>query len=375
MTESADLSIEYLGLKLKNPVIVSAGPWSRDSVTIKKPLKAGAAAVVTASIVNETSPTHRPRLSYRNSQIANIRLYSEMTLEEWKRNIGEVKDAGGTLIASIMGESPSEFAYIAEAVERFGADAVEIGAAAPFGEGLEIKCSDPDSVYNYTSEVTRTVKIPVSVKMSATVTNPVACARAAERGGASAISAIDAVRSLCGIDIEKKRPYLPSYGGLSGPSIKPISLAVISMISEAVKIPLCGIGGIENYRDAVEYMMIGAQSVQIGSSILTQGYDNIRLMLDDLRRWMDEHNYTRIDDFKGCAQEGISSFQDLRTDPLIAELKHDCFLQKFNACLNACTYDAIERNNGKIILDPANCSGCGICVDLCPEKIISLAWN
>jgi dihydropyrimidine dehydrogenase (NAD+) subunit PreA len=80
------------------------------------------------------------QLFYRNNQLANIRLYSEITLEDWKRNIGDVKDAGGLLIASVMGESPSEIAYIAEAVERFGADAVEIGAASPFGEGLEIKC-------------------------------------------------------------------------------------------------------------------------------------------------------------------------------------------------------------------------------------------
>lgn len=87
--------------------------------------------------------------------------------------------------------------------------------------------------------------------MSAIVTNPVACAKAAEKGGASGISGIDSVRSLIGIDIEEKKPYLPSYGGLSGPSIRPLSLAIISMVTETVKIPVCGIGGIENFRNAV----------------------------------------------------------------------------------------------------------------------------
>jgi len=375
MAESTDLSVEYLGLKLKNPILVSAGPWSRNSTTIKKALKAGASAVVTSSIVNETSPTHKPRLFYRGNQLANIKLYSEMTLEDWKRSIGEVKDAGGTLIASIMGDSPSEIAYIAEAVERFGADAIEIGAAAPFGEGLEIKCSDPEVVYNYTSEVKSAVNIPVSAKLSATVTNPVACARAAERGGASGISGIDAVRSLIGIDIEKQKPYLPTYGGLSGPSIKPVSLAVISIISEAVKTPLCGIGGIEDFSSVVEYMMIGASAVQLGSSILTHGYGNISLIIDEFQSWMEEHGYNSPSELRGLVSKRIISFQDLRAEPLVARLKHDCLRDACSCCLNACTYDALGRRNGKIQMISDNCTGCGICIDLCPESIISLSWK
>ncbi|MDC7227456.1 MAG: 4Fe-4S binding protein [Spirochaetales bacterium] len=370
----AELKTQYAGLELENPLIVSAGPWSRDTSTISKALESGASAVVTASIVSEPSPTHCPRLFYKEYSLSNIRLYSELTLEDWKKTIGETRNNGGTIIASIMGESPSELAYLAESVESFGANAIEIGAAAPFGEGLEIKCSDPEFVFNYTEAVTTAVKIPVAVKLSATVTNPVACARAAERGGASGISGIDSVRAFAGIDIETATPYLPSLGGLSGSSVRPVSMAIISMISEAVGIPVCGIGGISRFSHAVEYFMLGAQSVQIGSSILTNGYSNIGIILEELTAWLDNHNYRSIQELKGIVSKRISPFQDLRSDPLAAEFKTDCHKSDCMHCRNACTYDAISFTEGKINLNRNMCSGCGMCINVCPEKLISMSW-
>jgi Fe-S-cluster-containing hydrogenase component 2 len=98
-------------------------------------------------------------------------------------------------------------------------------------------------------------------------------------------------------------------------------------------------------------------------------------MLKDLESWMEKHDYSAIDDFRSCALSGITAFQDLRSEPLVASLEKNCFRGDCSSCLNACTYDAIERQDGKITLISKNCFGCGICVDLCPEKIISLAWN
>ena len=373
MSDSS-LSTEYAGLSLKNPVLVSAGPWSHDSARILKGLEAGAAAVVTTSIVSEACSVHSPRLYYSQSQLANIKLYSELSLEDWKRNIGEVKDAGGTVIASIMGETPSEIAYLAEIVERFGADAIEIGAAAPLGEGIEIKCADPDFVYSYTEMATKTVHIPVTIKLSATVTNPVACAKAAEAGGAAGISGIDAVRSLIGIDIETQKPLLASIGGLSGPSIKPVSLAVASMVSDAVKIPVCGIGGIEDYSDVLEYIMAGVSAAQVGSSILTRGFVNISVIIDELSRWLDSKGYSSVNDIRGAAVSNLSSLRDLRTDPLAAELKADCSKAGCRKCETSCMYDAVSFTDGKISISADACSGCGICAGICPDSLIELKW-
>lgn len=373
MIESV-LSSKYLGLTLKNPVMISAGPWSHDAARIKKGFKAGASAVITTSIVNDARPPHRPRLFLNDNHLGNIKLYSEKSLEDWKRIIGEIKDSGGTLIASIMGETPSEIAYLAERVERFGADAIEIGAASPHGEGVEIKCSDPEFVYSYTSLAVETVNIPVSIKLAATITNPVAVAKAAEAAGAQGISGIDAVRSLIGIDIEHEKPFLPSLGGLSGSSIKPISLALTSIVSGSVKTPACGIGGVGSYEDVLDYIMSGASAVQVGSSILTNGFENITRIIEDLHAWLDKKGYKSIKEIKGKANRGIISFQDLKSEPLAAEIKTRCTNSECLKCMTACMYDSISNESGHIEILRQNCSGCGMCVTVCPEKLIQLGW-
>ncbi len=199
-------------------------------------------------------------------------------------------------------------------------------------------------------------------------------AKAAEEGGASSISGIDTIRSLMGVNIDSASLNLPTYGGLSGPAIKPIALAVISMISNAVKIPVCGIGGISNYKDVVEYLMIGASAVQIGTAIITHGYDNIKIILNELGEWMTSKGYESITDLKGLAAEKIISFQDLQSDPVVANLKTDCNNTDCGLCIKSCLYDAIDVGNGNINIIAQNCSGCGICIDRCPDDLIKFGW-
>ena len=375
MAKSADLSVNYLGLSLKNPILVAAGPWSRDTAAIKKALAQGVGAVVTPSIVSEASPLQRPQLFHRNNQLGNIKLYSELSLEDWRRIIGEVKEAGGTLIASIMGQTPTEMAYLAEAVESFGADAIEIGAASPLGEGAELVCANPDRVFDYTSKVIGTVKIPVAVKLSATISDLTSVARAAEKAGAAAMVGIDAVRSFMGVDIRTQRPYLPTYGGLSGPTIKTIALGAVSIIAGEVKIPVCGAGGITTFEDALEFLMLGARAVQVGTSILTEGYENLGKIIHDLEDWMGKNHFTSPEEICGTARRHIYSFQDLHIDPLVAEMEVPCPEKDCYYCYNCCNYGAVIKKVGETIIVPEKCSGCGICVNLCPQSRISLNWK
>jgi dihydroorotate dehydrogenase len=132
------LAVDFMGLKLKNPIIVAAGPWSRNGEMIRKAILAGAGAVVTETIVNEVNIDVRPRIAYRNNGVQNIRLYSDIRLEEWEREIDIAKSNDGIVIANICAQTSTELSYIAGKMEKVGVDAIELGLASPMGEGLEV---------------------------------------------------------------------------------------------------------------------------------------------------------------------------------------------------------------------------------------------
>ncbi|MEL7657279.1 MAG: hypothetical protein AAGU75_15405, partial [Bacillota bacterium] len=165
------MKTDFLGLKMKNPIIVAAGPWNRDGKSIRKGIAAGAGAVITETIVTDALLDVRPRIAYNGTGAQNIRLYSDIQVEGWQREMDIAKSKEGIVIASIWAHTPSELAYLAMKMEKFGADAIELGISSPMGENLEVVASDPERVYEMTKEVVRNVKIPVMAKLSQNATN------------------------------------------------------------------------------------------------------------------------------------------------------------------------------------------------------------
>ena len=364
-----------MGIKLNNPIIAASGPWSRNGEMMKKAINAGVGAVVTETIVNEIRDNVRPRLVIKGKGVQNIRLYSDFTLEEWEREIYEVKGMGGIVIANILAHSPSEMAYVASRVEKFGADAIELGVASPHGEGMEVIGSNPNRVYEFTKSVVERVNIPVMVKMSPSVNNMAEVAVSAERAGAKAISGIDTVRAIIGVDTDNERPFLPTYGGYSGDPIRPIGLAAVATIAQAVDIQVCGIGGIGNANNVLEYMMLGASTVQIGTAIMTNGFQVIDQIVQELEDWLKKSRYKSINEITGNALAELKSFEEMKVEPHTASLKSDCEKEDCNDCKVSCMYNAISKKDGKLILDSSQCAGCGMCVSLCPDKKIALIWK
>lgn len=127
-------------------------------------------------------------------------------------------------------------------MEKFGADAIELSVSNPMMESLEVVASHADVIYDMTKEVVSNVRIPVIVKLSQNTTNITKVAKAAKKAGASAVSAINTVRGILGVDLETAQPALSTYGGISGPYIRPMGLASVAAIAQSVDIPICGIG-------------------------------------------------------------------------------------------------------------------------------------
>lgn len=368
------LSVDFMGLKLKNPIIVAAGPWSRNGEMIKKAFLAGAGAVVTETIVNEVNIDVRPRVAYHNNGVQNIRLYSDILLEEWEREIDVAKSQDGIVIASVCAQTPSEISYIAGKLEKIGVAAIELGLASPMGEGLEVMAASAEKIYEMTSKVVSSVDIPVMVKLSQNVTNMSKIACAVERAGGSAISAIDTVRCILGVDIKSRKPYLPTYGGYSGAPIRPLGLASVATIAQSTRLPLCGIGGIETYENVLEYMMLGATAVQMGTAVMVNGFSHIEKVKEDLESWMEENEVEDLSRIRGTALAHIQSFDEMQVEPKISYMKSPCSRKDCFRCIKCCIYEAISEQNQNVVIDGKKCKGCGLCGDICPEGKIELIW-
>lgn len=366
------MKTNFLGMEIDNPVIVAAGAWSRDGESIRKLIEAGAGAVVTESIVSDAIIDVCPRIAYDGSGVQNIRLYSDIQVEGWEYEMKVAKSAGGKVIASVSAHTPSEVAYLASKLERFGADAIEISISNPMFESLEVAASHKELVYDFTKAVVENVKIPVIVKLSQTATNIIEIAKVAKSAGASAISCINTIRCILGVDVETGTPSLPTYGGYSGAPIRPISLATVASIAQSVDIPICGIGGIENYRNVLEYIMLGASVVQVGTAVMINGPGIITEIVKDLDNWFKEKKIKSLDEIKGCSLKKLKSFDEMKISIAVCKQDDVRCIENCNKCSVACVYGAITRKETDIIVDETKCKGCGLCISICEAKKLKL---
>ena len=368
------MKTNFLGLQLKSPVIVAAGPWNRDGESIRDSLATGAGAVITETIVSEPIMDVKPRISYNGIGAENIRLYSDVQIEGWEREMEIAKSRGGIVIASVSAHTPSELAYLAVKMEKFGADGIELGISTPMGEDLEVTASDPEEVYNMTRCVVENVKIPVMVKLSQNSTNISRVAKEVKRAGGAGVSAINAIRCILGVDIDKREPLLPTYGGYSGPPIRPLGLASVATLAQTVDIPICGIGGIENYKNALEYIMLGASAVQVGTALMLSGRKRINEIVADLDRWGEENKVSDVKEIRGKALEKLKSFEEIKIEPLTCHA-HDLVCETdCRRCADACIYGAIRKKGDDIEIDESSCTGCGLCTFVCPIGKLFLQW-
>lgn len=366
------LETKFLGMTLPNPVMVAAGPWNRDGKGLKESLEAGAGAVVTESIVSDTMLDVRPRIACDSLGAENIRMYSDIQIEGWDREMSIAKSAGGVVIASISGHTPSELAYLASKMERFGADAIELSVSNPAAESLEVAAAHADILFDMTKEVVSAVKIPVLAKLSQNTTNIAKVAKAVKAAGGSGVTAINTVRGILGVDLEKAHPLLSTYGGISGEYIRPLGLASVATIAQTVDIPICGVGGISSARNALEYMMLGASVVQIGTGIMLEGRESVRKIVQELESWAQDHDLKKLSEVRGKALENLRAFDELKFEPAVSQANGAPCSESCSKCVDACMYQAISRRGQSIRIDRSKCTGCGLCTFICPAKKLKL---
>ena len=291
-----DLSVEFAGIKLPNPTILASGILGVSGEMLIRVSRAGAGAVVSKSF------NRKGREGYRNPSFIEVQGgflnalgIPNPGMEEMREEVETASRQRVPVIASVFGFDAEEFAESAMMGERGGAIAVELNVSCPHVKEVGVEIGQRPNVV---AEVTQTVKsrvhVPVFVKLSPNVTDITEVARAAEDAGADAITAINTVLGTA-VDVDSGFPILGGVlGGLSGPAIHPIALRAVYQIRQAVRIPIIGVGGIEDWKGAVQMMMAGASAVQIGSAVTSKGLEVFREVNTGIEKFLERKGYSSV---------------------------------------------------------------------------------
>ncbi|HYK93381.1 MAG TPA: dihydroorotate dehydrogenase [Thermoplasmata archaeon] len=300
----SDLRVSLAGVPLRNPFLLASGIWGESGASLAGAWNHGAGGVITKSIGSTPRPGYpNPTVeTYGRWGFLNAMGLPNPGIDEYPQEVRVALEAGATVIGSVFAHDADEFAELSRRMAATGVVAIELNLSCPHAEGLGSEVGgSPEAVEEITRAVASAVKVPVIAKITPNTADPAALAEAAERGGARAVSAINTLRALA-IDTRLRRPTLShGLGGLSGAAIKPVGLACVWQIYERVHIPIVGVGGIMTAQDALEYIMAGAQAVEVGTAVAFDGIGVFGSLVRDLNRLLDEHGVKRLEDAVGAA--------------------------------------------------------------------------
>lgn len=385
------LEANFAGVKLRNPLILASATPSWDGLRSNLGWKAGAGAVVPKSFAPPTKWASHPRcgrmrlIKHGNQRIGmvNIELYTTMTLQDWlDSELEKAYEGGNVIIASIVAHpDPADTGKNARLIEATGKVAMfEINVSCPMPAdadrvGFQMG-NDPDMCFRQVEAVKKVVSLPVGIKLTPTTHNMVPMAQASEKAGADFLTISNSVRSFAGVDIRTGLPRLAAYGGYSGPAIKPIIQRHVSEVAKAVKIPISACGGVSRWEDVIEYIMLGATTVQICTSVMWHGYGFFQTLLKGLTEYVEREGLASWDQIRGKTLPYIVPIDELsKRPPMVAEVDPQTCLNltrgTCEACGKVCFYGAI-RFTPRFELVPEHCDGCGLCTEICPVEALKL---
>ena len=391
----ADLSSEFLGIKSPNPFWLASAPPTDKEYNVVRALEAGWGGIVWKTIgedphiVNVYGPRYSALLGPDRRVIGfnNIELISDRPL---KTNLDEIRRVKRdwperAMIVSIMVPCEEQsWKRILPMVEDTGCDGVELNFGCPHGMSERGMGSSVGQVPEYIEMVARWCKtytrLPVIVKLTPNITDVRYPARAARQGGADAVSLINTVNSIMGVNLETMT-MLPSvgktgsHGGYCGTAVKPIALNMVAEIArdaQTAGMPISGIGGISNWHDAAEFIMLGCGNVQVCTAAMVYGFKIVQDMCDGLSNFMDQQGYTGVAQMVGKALPSITGWSKLNMNHVEKAVIHQDSCIRCGRCYAVCedtSHQAISASrNGERYFEikEDECVGCNLCVSICP---------
>ena len=394
----ADIRSTFAGIKSPNPFWLASAPPTDKAYNVERAFKAGWGGVVWKTLGEAGPPlvnVNGPRYGAvwgadrRLLGLNNIELITDRDLHVNLREIKQVKQdwPDRALVVSIM--VPCEEAAwkaILPLVEETGADGIELNFGCPHGMSERGMGSAVGQVPEYIEMVTRwckaSTRMPVIVKLTPNITDIRFPARAAQAGGADAVSLINTVSSITSVNLDNFSPEPSidgkgSHGGYCGPAVKPIALNMVADIArdaETRELPISGIGGITTWRDAAEFLALGAGNVQVCTAAMTYGFRIVSEMIDGLEDWVDAGGHAGLDDVIGRAVPNVTDWQYLnlnyvtkaRIDQEMCISCGRCHIACEDTSHQAITHEVNGRRHFEVIEE--ECVGCNLCVNVCPVE-------
>jgi dihydropyrimidine dehydrogenase (NAD+) subunit PreA len=391
----ADLSSEFLGIRSPNPFWLASAPPTDKAYNVNRAFEAGWGGAVWKTlgedppIVNVSGP--RYGASYGNDRrvigFNNIELITDRPLDINLEEMRQIKRdwPDRALVASVMLSMNEEvWARMVPMIEDTGVDAFELNFGCPHGmseRGMGAAVGQvPEYIQMATEWCKKYASIPVIVKLTPNVTSILPPARAAKAGHADGVSLINTINSIMRVDYDTLTMYpttdgMGSHGGYCGPAAKPIALHMIAEIArtkDTADIPISGIGGITDWRDAVDHLALGAQNVQVCTAVMVYGFKIIDDLTDGLSNFLDEKGMTSVSELVGRAVPSVTDWQYLNLNHVEkASIDQDlciscgrCHVVCEDVSHQAITHSVDGERRFEIIDE--ECVGCNLCVSICP---------
>ncbi|MCR9108381.1 NAD-dependent dihydropyrimidine dehydrogenase subunit PreA [Marivita sp. XM-24bin2] len=392
----ADLTTDFVGIKSPNPFWLASAPPTDKEYNVRRAFEAGWGGVVWKTlgeagppVVNVNGPRYGAiwGADRRLLGLNNIELITDRPLEVNLREIKAVKRdyPDRAMVVSLMVPCVEEaWKAILPLVEDTGADGVELNFGCPHGMSERGMGSAVGQVPEYIEMVTRWVKqntrMPCIVKLTPNITDIRKPAMAAHAGGADAVSLINTINSITSVDLDLFAPEPTidgkgAHGGYCGPAVKPIALNMVAEIArtpEMANLPISGIGGVTTWKDAAEFMALGAGNVQVCTAAMTYGFKIVQEMISGLSQYMDEKGMTATSELVRKAVPNVSDWQHLNLNYVTkARIDQDLCIS-CGRCFAACedtSHQAIAMSEDRVFtVKDDECVACNLCVNVCPVE-------
>ena len=389
------LEIEFCGVKCENPFFLSSSPVGSNYEMCSKALETGWGGIVYKTIgqfiADECSPRFDNIRKESTSFIGfkNMEQISDKPLEKNLEMMAKLKKnyPNKILIASIMGSNEKEWTELSKLVTEVGVDMIECNFSCPQMTSSEMGSDvgqNLDLVRKYSVAVRKGTSLPILAKMTPNIGNMEPAAIAAIEGGATSIAAINTIKSITGIDLDKL-VGLPivngksSISGYSGKAVKPIALRFIAQLAvhpELRNIPISGMGGIETWQDAIEFILLGSRNLQVTTAVMQYGYRIVEDLINGTSTYLERKGVNTLDEIAGKGLNNIIPAEDLdRSFIIYPEFGTDncincgrCYISCFDGGHQAIKWNNIDKLPE---LDKEKCVGCHLCSHVCPVNCIS----
>ncbi|MFC2013795.1 4Fe-4S dicluster-binding protein [Chloroflexota bacterium] len=409
---AVDLTCEFIGIKLKNPFLIASVP-SAGSWGLARAAKAGWAGAIHwgAEPLGQRGAFYRgyiPReqdyigkppqwWSFENScgPRDDVNPEQHLSPDRVENIIRRAKESGIVVGCNVFeGANPDAWTEVAQAAERGGADFIELNWSCPYfpESGMEIG-TDPELRMSTMKAVRKGCSLPVMVKLNASLGSGMLAeaARGAVEAGADAISITNTMKGFVGVNIETGVPLACELckdgkvrgmiGGISGPGIKPMGLRGVAEIRRAISVPISAIGGVDQWESAVEYMLMGATTIQVGTAVMLYGYKIVLGMIRGLEAYMERKGYKQITDFVGLTSDRylVGEYVDPAEKQPRKMVINEEKCTGCGLCLVACQASnesgALRVEDKKARIDHKLCQTCNSCLIVCPEGAITVEWD